>query len=169
MTDVISSVLEFKPVGNLHFIVNKSSTFSFDQMTGDGDDFKFVPCSACQDSWKSNINQTNYQLDYSKVTLCKNITSNSSSDVEPPTVKLYAEEVGYGGVIVTLHPNNTSSTITLGSEVQELKAIFLVSDETECVLAYCILPEPIKVNNYLQLNYTEPIIEITSTVHTPNE
>ena len=171
MTDVISSILEFKPVRDFHWIINKSGMFSFEQMvSGDANNkFKFVPCSACQDGWDNNL--SNHLLDYSKVTLCKNITNNSSADVVPPVVELVASQPtdSYGGVIVTLGENSTSSVIELGSQVQELKAIFLVHAETEAVLCYCILPEPIKVNNYLQLNYTDPIIEIISTVRVPSE
>lgn len=165
MTDVVSVFLEFKPVGNFHWIVNKPSTFSFDQMV-DGNDsnrFKFIPVTNCQDGWRNNIN-SNHQLDYSKVTLCQYITENSSTDVDPPAVKLIASEVGYGGVIVTL--GDTTATIQLGSTVQNLKGIFLINADTDVVLAYCILPEPVKINNYLQLSYTDPIIEITSTVNT---
>lgn len=160
--------LEFKPVGNFHWIVNKSSTFSFDQMVeGNANNkFKFIPVQACQDSWRANI-KSNFQLDYSKVTLCRYITNNSSTDVDPSPVELIAQEVGYGGVIVTL--NNTSAVIQLGSEVQNLKGIFLIHADTDVVLAYCILPESVGINNYLQLNYTEPIIEITSTVNTSTQ
>lgn len=166
MTDNIVSVfLEFKPVGNFHWIVNKASTFSFDQMVAgnDANKFKFIPVSACQDSWRANIN-SNHQLDYSKVTLCQYITDDSATDVNPSDVELIATEVGYGGVIVTL--GQTTATIELGSTVQNLKGIFLIHSDTDVVLAYCILPEPVRINNYLQLSYTDPIIEITSTVNT---
>ena len=139
MTDNIVSVfLEFKPVGNFHWIVNKASTFSFDQMVAgnDANKFKFIPVSACQNSWRANIN-SNHQLDYSKVTLCQYITDDSATDVNPSDVELIAKEVGYGGVIVTL--GQTTATIELGSTVQNLKGIFLIHSDTDVVLAYCIL------------------------------
>lgn len=171
MTDVMSSILEFKPVGNFHWIVNKPECFSFDQMTEDNVDnkFNFVPVSACNDNWRANIN-ANYTLKRTgenHIVPCRNLDDNT--DVAPPTTKLIATEVGYGGVIVSVSPNNSSIAITLGSEPQSLKGVFVVHEDTDVVLAYCILPEPIKVNNYIQLSYNEPIIEITSTVNTALE
>ena len=166
MTDNATSVfLEFKPVGNFHWIVNKASTFSFDQMTAGSinNHFKFIPCSACNDNWRSNID-ANYCLKGSAITKCHYTDDGEEKEVDPPSVELIATEVGYGGVIVTL--NNSSATIELTSSPQNLKAIFLVNASNNCVLAYCILPEPVKVANYLQLSYNDPIIEITSTVNT---
>ena len=169
MADRISSILEFKPVGNFLWIVNKNTTFSLDQMVQDGDNnnFKFVPVQSCNDNWRSNIN-SDFTLNRNAITLCQYINGGTSVDVEPPAVSLIATEVGYGGVIVTLDNSSSQSTvIQLGSTPQELKGIFLINDDTDVVLAYCILPETITVNNYLQLSYTSPIIEITSTVSTP--
>lgn len=165
MTDATSVFLEFKPVGNFHWIVNKASTFSFDQMTAGSinNRFKFIPCSACSDNWRSNINQ-DYTLNTSAITKCHYTDDGVEKDVDPQPVELIATEVGYGGVIVTL--NNVSAVIELTSSPQNLKAIFLVNASNNAVLAYCILPEPVKVANYLQLSYNDPIIEITSTVNT---
>ncbi len=168
MTDdnATSVFLEFKPVGNLHWIVNKSSTFSFDQMVADNvnNRFTFIPVQNCQDNWRANI-KSNYQLDPTKITKCQYIdpANNTVADVDPSPVELIAQEVGYGGVIVTV---GQQAVIQLTSSPQNLKGIFLVNDANNVVLAYCILPEPVKINNYLQLNYNSPIIEITSTVNT---
>jgi len=167
MTDVVSVFLEFKPVANFHWIVNKSSTFSLDQMVsgGSNNEFKFIPVSACQDNWSANIN-ANYSLKQSAITKCQYIADDETDpvDVNPSAVELIATPGGYGGVIVTL--GSQSAVIQLGSTPQYLKGIFLVNASNDVVLAYCILPEPVRVNNYLQLNYQDPIIEITSTVNT---
>lgn len=164
--DTTSVFLEFKPVGNLHWIVNKNSTFSFEQMTHGRVDnkFKFIPVQNCQDNWKANL-KNDYSLDPTKITRCQYIEegNNVAEDVDPNPIELIAQEVGYGGVIVT---TGSQAVINLTSTPQNLKGIFLVNDANDVVLAYCILPEPVKVYNYLQLNYNSPIIEITSTVHT---
>ena len=163
--DVTSVFLEFKPVGNLHWIVNKESTFSFDQMVEDNNNFKFIPVQNCQDNWSANIKSTNYQLDPTKITKCQYLEQGTGNivDVDPQPVPLIAQEVGYGGIIVTL---GRQATIQLTSTPQNLKGIFLINASNDVVLAYCILPEPVKIYSYLQLNYNSPIIEITSTVHT---
>lgn len=167
MTDVTSVFLEFKPVGNFHWIVNKSNTFSFDQMKPEhiNNRFKFIPVQSCADGWRTNINQNTYALDPTKIVKCKYIDPNTQqeADVDPQAVELIASEQGYGGVIVTLA---TTTVITLTSTPQELKGVFLVNASNNVVLAYCILPESVKVNNYLQLSFTTPIIEIVSTVNT---
>ena len=167
MTDIVSVFLEFKPVANFHFIVNKPSTFSLDQMVagGSNNSYKFIPVSACQDNWSANIN-TNYTLKQSAITKCQFIADDGTApvDVNPSAVELIATQQGYGGVIVTL--GSQSAVIQLGSTPQYLKGIFLINADTDVVLAYCILPEPVKINNYLQLNYQDPIIEIISTVNT---
>ena len=162
--DVTSVFLEFKPVGNLHRIVNKNSTFSFDQMdmSDPTNRFQFIPVQNCQDSWSANITN-DYKLDLTKITKCQYIdpSNNEVADVDPNPVKLVAQDVGYGGIIVTL---GEQAVITLTSTPQNLKGIFLVS-ENRTVVAYCILPEPVKIYSYLQLNYNSPIIEITATVN----
>lgn len=169
MTDVTSVFLEFKPVGNFHWIVNKSNTFSFDQMKQGhiNNRFKFIPVSSCADNWRANINQ-DYTLNTNAITKCHytdgSTTPPTEREVDPQSVELIASEVGYGGVIVTL--NGSSAVIQLTSSPQNLKGIFLVNASNNCVLAYCILPESVKVANYLQLSYNDPIIEIVSTVNT---
>jgi hypothetical protein len=164
----LSAVLEFKPVSNFHWIVNKPKTFSLDQMTDDNEDnkFRFIPVQSCQDNWKANIN-SEFQLDETKIVRCKTTdeaNNNAEVDVNPNPVKLIATEVGYGGCIVTL--GSASAVVNLLSEYQPLKGVFVVTESRNVVLAYCILPEPINVHNYLQLVYDDPIIEITSTVNT---
>lgn len=163
--DITSVFLEFKPVGNLHWIVNKPSTFSFEEMVENHENnkFRFIPVQQCRDNWSANIN-AQYQLDRTKVTLCQYIEegNNTATDVNPQFVPLIAQEYGYGGVIVTL---GQQATIRLTSTPQNLKGIFLVN-ENDVVLAYCILPEPVKIYSSLQLNYNSPIIEITPTAHT---
>lgn len=167
MTDVTSVFLEFKPVGNFHWIVNKPSTFSFDQMTHGhiNNRFQFIPVQNCADGWRSNI-KPDYSLDPTKIVKCQYVNPNTEQeeDVDPQPVELIASEVGYGGVIVTL--GDLSPVIQLTSHPQNLKGVFLVTASDNKVLAYCILPEAVKVNNYLQLSFTTPIIEITSTANT---
>ena len=94
MTDATSVFLEFKPVGNFHWIVNKASTFSFDQMTAGSinNRFKFIPCSACSDNWRSNINQ-DYTLNTSAITKCHYTDDGVEKDVDPQPVELIATEV----------------------------------------------------------------------------
>lgn len=163
----VSVFLEFKPVGNFHWIVNKPSTFSLDQMVSGHSDnnFKFIPVQSCQDSWRANL-KANYQLDETKITRCKFLNGGTGNieDVNPNSIQLIATEVGYGGCIVTM--GSTTPVVTLTSEPQDMKGIFLVNGANNVVLAYCILPEPVRVANYLQLNFNDPIIEITSTVNT---
>lgn len=166
MTDdnATSVFLEFKPVGNFHWIVNKASTFSLEHMEHGNvnNKFTFIPVQSCQDNWSANIN-ADYQLDPTKITKCQYIDpeNNTATDVDPNPVELLAQPVGYGGVVVTV---GDQAVIELTSTPQELKGIFLVND-SNVVLAYCILPEKVKVSNYLQLNYNSPIIEITPTVY----
>lgn len=163
--DITSVFLEFKPVGNLHWIVNKPSTFSFEEMVDghENNKFRFIPVQHCRDNWSANIN-ARYELDPTKVTRCQYLEEGTGEiiDVNPNPVPLIAQEVGYGGIIVTL---GQQATIQLTSTPQNLKGIFLVN-ENDIVLAYCILPEPVKIYSYLQLNYNSPIIEITATVNT---
>ena len=169
MTDdnSVSAVLEFKPVSNFHWILNKPSTFSLDQMTDESEDnkFRFIPVQSCNDSWRANITPT-FKLDETKITRCRTVDEGTERivDVNPNPVKLIATEVGYGGCIVTL--GSASAVVNLLAEYQPLKGVFVVNASNNVVLAYCILPEPINVHNYLQLVYDDPIIEITSTVNT---
>jgi hypothetical protein len=169
MTDeeVTSVFLEFKPVGNLHWIINKANTFSLEQMTMSDptNRFQFIPVQNCQDNWSANIKSTDYSLDPTKITKCQYIDegNNTVADVDPAPVKLIAQPQGYGGVIVTL---GEQAVIRLTSTPQDLKGIFLVNSANDVVLAYCILPEPVQVYSYLQLNYDSPIIEIIPTANT---
>lgn len=166
MTEDVSVFLEFKPVGNILRIINKANMFSFDQMSSghNNNNFQFIPVQNCNDNWASNIN-TNGTLKQSAITKCTYLEDGSSSPipVDPPIVELIASYPSDGGVIVDC---NAPVTIQFGSNPQDLKGVFLVNADNDVVVSYCILPEKVRVNRYLQLTFFEHIIEITPTTKT---
>lgn len=166
-------VLEFKLIDNFHKIMNKEGTFSISDMVLDNSKnrFEFVPVSNCSDDWKSNI-KADYTLDKSKAVPIKNISYSDSGDItvkdlDCPVVELVAEEVGYGGLVVSI--GSKTPTLSIGSEVQNLKGVFLCNEYTGAVISYCILPKPAKIMNYLTLPSEGFVVEILPTYSIPTQ
>jgi hypothetical protein len=173
MSNSTSVVLEFKLVDNFHKIVNKDGTFSISDMVANNSKnrFEFVPVSNCADTWSANI-KSDYTLDKSKAVPIKKISYSDSGDIttqelDCPVVELIAEEVGYGGLVVSI--GSTTPTLSIGSEVQDLKGVFLCNEYTGAVISYCILPQPAKIMNYLTLPSEGFVVEILPTYAIPTQ
>ena len=165
---MIDDYLEFKLIGNFWKIINKKGCFSFDQMTK-GNNFNkwcFIPVSRCSGEWKKNIN-ADYTLNYNEVTPLKKITTGDDGEevresVEYPFVEFNMRGYSNGGLTVQI--DSATPIVEIGNVSQSMCGVFIVNKVTNVVLAFCILPEPFNVYNYLSFLYDGYVLEINNPV-----
>ena len=150
-----SVFMEFTLVDDFLWNMNKEEYFSLDGMTLDGDDFEFIPVTSCSDIGMNNIT-VDGKLDSSVVLMNKTTSSY-------PPMKLVAQKLSPCGVIVTV--GSTTNTLSIGSDLQNLKGVFIRHADTDTILAYSIMPESVPIHNHLTLPYDGAIIELRPTTH----
>ena len=145
-----SLYLEFELPSRFFWNLNKNGYYSLDGMNANGDDFYFYVASTSDMVLDNNLDSSGRLLTSKAQTLLLSETS--------PRFKLIAQENTPRGFIVST--GTQTQQITLNSNFQNLKAIYIIHEDTDTVLAGCILNDSIPVKNYLTIPIEGQIVEV---------
>lgn len=145
-----SLYLEFELPSRFFWNLNKGGYYSLDGMNANGDDFYFYVASTSDSVLDRNLDGSGRLLTSKAQSLQLSETS--------PRFKLIAQDNTPRGFIVST--GTQTQQITLNSNYQNLKAVYIVHDKTDTVLAGCILNNSIPVKNYLTIPVEGQIVEV---------
>lgn len=137
MVDTQSYVFDFTRVDRFMRDINRDGCFDTEDMDGINNNFRFVMATSCP----NNISEC---LDADgKLNSANVITYNTSSE-EGEVPLLYTDGVN-GNAVISI--GSSAVDYDLGDDDVNMKAMFLVSNITGYVIAYCILSSPVPVTN----------------------
>lgn len=145
-----SLYLEFELPSKFFWNLNKPNYYTLDGMNANGDDFYFYVASTSDMVLDNNLDSNGRLLSSKAQQLMLSETS--------PRFKLIVQENTPRGFIIST--GTQTQQITLNSNYQNLKAVYIVHDDTGTVLAGCILNDSVPVKNYLTIPVEGQVVEV---------